>query len=554
MRLMRRLLLTTFSAALVVTSLSVSLNLPVRAQTSDQRVEEILASMSLEDRVGQLFMVSFYGVGLTDTTRQFLRDMKPGGFALFATNGTTPRDVTFTVNAIQTVATENGTPLLMAIDHEGGTVTRVEDGFTKLPWGGAIGAMPNDDARRVGQIAAAELSAVGVNMNLAPVADLRSNPSQRFMEKRVFGFDAALVGQAVTAYVQGLQEGGVIATLKHFPGHGAAGDSHTFLPTVEYSVEDMMNTEIEPFRAAIVGGADVVMVGHLMVPSLDPSFPAPFSEKIIQGVLRDELGFEGVIMTDSMDMGAVVDNYTRPDAAVIAIKTGIDLIASGPYTPMGEALAMKAEILSAVETGEIPESRIEDAVRRILRLKAKYGLLDWQPLDPETAAERVNADAHAEMVGAIYLNTVAFSRNDANLLPITPGAKNIALVYPGIYPAIGRECGAIDPSIRLFAYSTNPTGGEIVTVRNFGREVDVVVMFTYNVLENRAQADMVQQVPPEKAVVVSMQNPYDYELFNPPPGGYVAAFNTYPSVFRAACMVLLNQHPAKGTFPIVPLG
>jgi beta-N-acetylhexosaminidase len=524
----------------------------VHARPAQQaQVDSILREMPLDQRVGQLFMVSVYGQGLPDTSSTFLREMAPGAVALFTYNGATPREVTYTVNAWQTIATQIGSriPLIVAIDQEGGPVTRLTTGFTQLPWGAALGAMPVADARKVGQLAAEELRAVGINMNLAPVVDVRT-PDGIFVERRTIGPDPRVVAEAGSAYVQGLQERRVIAVLKHFPGHGPASDSHATLPTINFSRARVEAVELAPFRAGIQRGAEVVMVGHLAYPALDPTpdLPASLSPVIIGEVLRKELGFTGVAMTDAMDMGAIAERYTRPIAAVMAIRAGIDLIATGPHMPMSDQLAMKAAILDAVKRGEISEARIEESVRRVLTMKAKYGLLTWSPLDADKADERVNVAEHQPIVDAIYLNTIAIAEDSGKRLPLVSGAQKIGIIFPGVYPSVQRECAVYDKPTTALAYTLNPRAEEIQSARAVARDVDFVLIFTYNIIDYPLQAMMVNAVPPEKAIVISLQSPYDIER-GIQPAAYVAAFNSYAPAFRAACAVLYGKQPAVGRWP-----
>jgi beta-N-acetylhexosaminidase len=531
---------------------------PAQAQNPDPaaRVEQLLDQLTLDQQIGQMFMVSIYGETLNESNAAFLRAMAPGGIAMFASNGTTPEAVTNSTNLWQAVAaqSESKIPYLIAIDHEGGTVVRVEDGFTALPWGPALGAMPAEAVEVVAKIAAQELKAVGVAMNLAPVADIRypANPPTAqplFMEKRAFGPDAQRVGEAVAAYVRGLQANGVISTLKHFPGHGSAGDSHQFLPQLDLSLDDLNQIDLLPFQLGIEAGAEVVMVAHLVTPALDstPNLPASLSPKII-ALLRGQLGFEGVIMTDAMDMGAIVENITTAKAAVMAVTAGIDLIATGPNLPMTVQLEMKGAILNAVFRNEISASRIRESVRRILLLKAKYNLLDWSALEAKSARVRVDTAAHTALLDDVYLKTVAVAYDALGAIPLRPAeGQRIAVIYPGIYPIAGRACAAISQPTQALAYSLWPSDQEILTARQMAANVDAVVLFTYNINENAGQALLANAVPPEKTIVIAIQNPYDFER-GITPATYLTMFNAYPPAFRAACAILYGQQEAVGVF------
>ncbi|MCC7209779.1 MAG: glycoside hydrolase family 3 protein [Anaerolineae bacterium] len=531
---------------------------PIRAQDHGDPgplVERLLAAMTLEERVGQMFMVSITGEGLTETGAAFLREMTPGAVAMFASNGVTPGPVVRTINAWQRVASQSGAdvPLIIAIDHEGGPVTRLADGFTALPWGPALGAMPTERAKQVGEMAATELKAVGIRMNLAPVADVRTpgpNGGPSFMERRAFGPDPARVAGAVAAYVQGLQGAGVIAALKHFPGHGSAGDSHRFLPTVESDRETLDAVDLAPFKAGIEAGADVVMVAHLIVPALDPSeTPASLSAPIIQDVLRGELGFEGVVMTDAMDMAALTGFAAPERAAVLAVQAGIDLLATGPHFALSTQLAMRNAVLEAVAAGQIDEARIDDSARRILTLKARYGLLDWSPLDPEKAAENIHKGAHDEALFSIYRDTAALVYDYVSLLPISAEDQRVGLVYPGLFTALAQDCGGYGAPAGQVAYSLYPTGSEIRAAAQLASRVDLVVIFTYDIAEHPRQAELVNSVPQVRSIVVALSSPYDLEQ-GILPMAYLATFNPARAAFRAACGLLFGQFEAQGVFSL----
>ena len=527
-----------------------ALGIPTRspqARSFDDPLEKWLTAMTLDQKVGQVFMATVYGPTVNDTDRAFLAVMEPGAIALSGDNGTTPDAVTMTTDALQEAALKDGAhvPLILAIDHEGGTVNRLTDGFTALPWGGALGAMPLSDVQTVGQMAGEELSAVGINMNLAPVSDVRTRPDSFFMAPRVFGVDPAEVGAAVSAYAAGLRDRGVIPVFKHFPGHGDASDSHVALPTVNDDRDRVWNVDLLPFRTAIEQGAEAVMVGHLLYPALDPDLPASLSPAIIGGVLRQQIGFTGVVMTDAMDMGAIVNTYTRPTASVMALQAGADMIIAGPHTPLSEQEAMKDAVVKAVQSGTLPADRLDEAVRRILMLKLKYGRLDWTPLDPATAADRVDSTTHQAKVASIYLDTVAIAKDRSGRVPIEPGTLKVGIVYPGVYPGAERACEAIDKPFRQFAYSLSPDVMQRAAVHGIARDSDVVVAFTYNIHDYPAQADLVNMIPPEKAIVVALQSPFDIERgINP--GAYITIFNPYPPALKAACAVLYGQHPPVG--------
>ncbi|HRE49140.1 MAG TPA: glycoside hydrolase family 3 N-terminal domain-containing protein [Aggregatilineales bacterium] len=519
------------------------------------RVEAILGRMSREEIVGQLFMVSVPGTTLAPDVATFLHTLTPGAIVMFSANGRSPELVTNVINAWQSVALKSGgrVPYLIASDHEGGAVMRLREGFTALPYGAALGAMPPEMAAVVGGMAAAELRAVGVTLNLAPVADVRAAAERPyFVEPRTFGYEPERVGGAVAGYVRGLQTGGVIGTLKHFPGHGAAGDSHSFLPVLNHSRSDLETIDLVPFKAGIAAGAEVIMVGHLSVPSLDPTpgLPATLSKPITTDLLRGELGFQGVILTDAMDMGAVVDNFTATRAGVLALQAGATMLAIGPKLDMSAQLAMKQAILDAIARGALSDAQVTDSARRILLLKGRYGLLDWTPLDPETASVRVNSADHSARLEALYEQTVAFAYDDFGVLPLTP-EKRVAWLYPVPYGDVRTACLAYGSPVANVAYALDPSEGQISAAAQIAAQADLTIVFTADMERHPRQADLVNALPPEKTIVIALANPYDFER-GIAPGAYGAVFNPTPPAYRAICGALYGRWKAGGTFEVVP--
>ncbi len=519
----------------------------------NSEMSTLIESMSLEQRVGQVFMVSANGQGVSDTVRAFLTEVMPGGVALFSDNGGDPAQTTASVNAWQAVATTIGAhiPLLTAIDQEGGPVTRLADGFSTIPAGWLIGALPVDRVRKVGQIVGQELGAVGINMNLAPVTDVQTIPDNSVMNGRTFGSDAGRVGAAAGALDQGLADGGVIGVLKHFPGHGDASDSHVVLPTVLDPLDRVQAVELEAFRIAIRGGAEAVMVGHLVYPALDPTpgLPASLSPRIIGDVLRGQLGFDGLIMTDAMDMGAIVENFGRGDSAVLALKAGVDLVVTGPHMPLDGQREMVHAVLNAIKKGDLSEARLNEAVGRVLALKAKHGLLTWLPPDPTRAAARVDQVTHQAALDAIFADGITIARDTGGLLPLKRSGTHTLVLYPAIYPSLQRVLAAHDPAIKALSFAQAPGDDEIGAARVAGRAADVIIAFTLDAAHQPRQAALINALPPGKTIVVALQNPYDYSQF-PAVAGYVLTYMPMPAAFPAIGDVLYGARQAHGVLPV----
>lgn len=507
---------------------------------------------ALEQRVAQMFMVTLHGAQITEVGRDFLQRWQPGAVVLFTSNLGTPEAVTRLTNAYQQAMFDVGAaPLLIAIDQEGGVVQRLTDGFTQLPSPILIAAA--DDAavaQSVGAAVAQELSAVGINMNLAPVADLETYRENPIIFRRSFGSDPQLVGAAVSHVVRGLQQNGVLATLKHFPGHGETRvDSHAELPTVDLDRTRLETVEIEPFRQAIDAGAAAVLVAHIWYPAFDTErLPASLSHNIITGVLRDELGFDGIVLTDAIDMNAIDMEFGLDRAVVMAINAGVDMIAPGPSIGLDVQEHMIQVVVDAVRSGEIPMSRIDESVQRIMAVKEQYGLFDWQPLDPATAAARVSAAAGAAVVEHLFRAGVTIAQDRNNLLPLTP-ERRTAIIFLATRYQIYDECSQYNPNIRWAAVGDNPSADEIARAVEAANQTDVAVVFTQNAITNPDQQALVNALPPEKTVAVSIFSPYDWTTF-PGVSGFVATYSPMRPAVPAACAALFGAYPATGRLPI----
>jgi beta-N-acetylhexosaminidase len=321
--------------------------------------------------IGQLLIGSLPGTTLTPEIRSLAREFSLGGVILFARNIEAPEQVAELSQDVQQLASE--VPLWMSVDQEGGRVARLKKPFTEWPPMAVLGR--SGDSALAGRFAAAlaaELRAVGITLDYAPVLDIHTNPRNPVIGDRALAEDAEAVARLGAAIVRGLQDNGVAACGKHFPGHGDTSvDSHLDLPLVEHSPDRIRRVECVPFREAIRAQVAFIMTAHVLVPSFDEEKPATLSPRIVQALLREELGFEGVILSDDLEMQAVARSYTVPDAAVEAIAAGCDgvLICSGDVDV--QAAALEA-LVYAVERDRVPFRRLEDAVRRQRQAKARF--------------------------------------------------------------------------------------------------------------------------------------------------------------------------------------
>ncbi|MFB9721853.1 glycoside hydrolase family 3 protein [Planobispora longispora] len=387
---------------------------PARATdaSASSRVDAVLAKMSVEEKVGQLFMPVLYGPAAdtvsgenqarfgVGTPAKMIAKYRPGGVILFpwAQNVKNVRQVVALTNGLQ--AASPRIPLLVGADQENGLVSRLAPLVTKFPGASVIGSTGDPSlARRAAEATGAELRALGVNLDFAPVADVNINPRNPVIGPRAYGSDPKKVAPMVAAAVRGFHDAGIAATAKHFPGHGDTGvDSHTGLPVIRHSRAQWDRLDAPPFAAAIREDVDMIMSAHVVMPKLDPSGdPATLSKPILTGLLRQRLGFEGVVSTDALDMAGVRKKYGDGEVAVRAILAGADLLLMPP-----DYRKAHAAVLAAVESGRIPAERLDESVRRLLTLKAGRGILERAPAaDPAEAERTLRSAEHRELASLI---------------------------------------------------------------------------------------------------------------------------------------------------------
>jgi len=380
--------------------------------TADTRVDLVkrtLAKLSVAEKVGQLFMPVLYGTSAdsvsgenqarygAQTPAKVIARYHLGGVILFPANVQSVDQVVRLTNGMQRASE---VPLLIGTDQENGLVSRMAALMTRFPGASRIGATKDVKvSRAVAGATGAELRALGVNLDFAPVADVNVNPRNPIIGQRAFGDDPQQVAKMVAAAVKGFEDAGVAATAKHFPGHGDTTiDSHTGLPVIEHTRAQWERLDAPPFKAAIAAGVDAVMSAHIVFPKLDPSGdPATLSKPILTGLLRQELGFKGVISTDALNMAGVRKKYGDGEVAVRAVLAGADLL----LMPNDMAKAHQA-VLAAVKSGRISQQRLDASVTRLLTLKRDRGLLPKAPVaSAERAAEVLRSPEHRKLAARV---------------------------------------------------------------------------------------------------------------------------------------------------------
>ncbi|WP_191302553.1 glycoside hydrolase family 3 protein [Lentzea cavernae] len=519
-----------------------------------------LRGMSLEQKVGQLFVTYVNGQAAdvphpknqTDfgvaTASEMVRKYQPGGVIYFNNtsrdNIDTPKQIAQLSNGLQQASR---IPLLISTDQEMGVVTRIGPPATQLPGNMALGAGRNvKDAEEAARITGQELRAMGINQNFAPDADVNSNPANPIIGVRSFSSDPKLAADMVAAQVQGYEArrwfdmSSVTSTAKHFPGHGdTSEDSHTALPVSNRSLEQWRQIDAPPFKAAIAAKIDSIMTAHIQVPQIDPSGnPATLSPKIITGLLRDELKYDGVVVTDSLEMAGVRKLHSDAEIPVLAVKAGVDQLLMPPN--LGVAID---SVLKAVRSGEITEQRIDQSVLRILKMKLLRGVMLTAEVDVNKAEQIVGSNT--EKAQAIADRTITVVRNDGQALPLNATA-------PLVVGTSDAQVSALATRLKgtKVVTATSPTAAQIQQAVAAAAKADKIVVLTNNASTRPAQVDLVNQLVAtgKPVVAAATANPYDVAHSNAKT--WLATYSTTTVSIEALARVLLGEAKPQGKLPV----
>ncbi len=537
---------------------------------SADRVTEIIDGMSLRQKVGQLFMSRIYGaraesprkrhvasnqryLGVDDAAE--LMSRYHVGLILYygwAGNLHDAGQVAALSNGIQAAAAAEGdVPVLISTDQEHGSIRRLGPPATLFPGAMAIGATHDEDlARAAARVTGAELRAVGILQNLAPVADVNSNAANPVIGIRSFGSRPDHVAGFTSAQVAGLQDdAGIAATAKHFPGHGDTNvDSHVGLPVIRKTETEWWSVAAPPFEAAIEAGVDVIMTAHVVVPALDRSKrPATLSEPILTGVLREAMGYEGVIMTDSLNMAALRDRFSDKRIPVLALKAGADVLADPP-----DLRKAYAAVVDAIESGELTTERIEKSVERILRLKKRLGLLDEAFVDEAAVAAQLGTPEHKVTAREVSDAGITVLRRREGWLPLP---KRWSVLLTGWNDSAVRQ---VPERLRAGGREVvtrwtrdNPTKTQIKSALRAAKKHDITFVFTGHLASFPRQREFVRQLLRfgGRVVIVSVQSPYDVGWF-PWAAGHIVTYGTVPVSMRSLAKVMNGETPASGRLPV----
>jgi len=517
--------------------------------------------LNLEQALGQKLMLAFEGLEPSAQILETIRERRVGGVTLFRPlNVENAPQVRRLTAALQEAAAESDQPpLLIAADQEGGQLMAIGDA-TPFPGNMALGATGSTDlARETGQALGRELAAMGVNVDYAPVCDVNSNPQNPSIGVRSFGEDPATVARFCAALVEGLQSAGVAATAKHFPGHGdASSDPHYDLPIVPHDRERLARVEFPPFAAAIGAGARLVMTTHVAFPGLNEgvALPSTLSPHLLKGLLRDEMGFRGVIVSDAMDMAAIEQGSGLIVDAIAAAAAGVDLMLLLDDPAAHEAI--QSALTQATRRQLLSTSQMLASADRVLALKR------WAAEAPQPALDVVGCAEHQDLAFETAARSVTLVRDEDRLLPLRPPADGrLAVVVPqpvDLTPAdtssyvtctLARALRRRHPAVDEFVAPHNPTEDDIASLRQQVSDYDTIVVGTINASTQPGQADLVQALlrTGTPTVTVALRLPYDLQVY-PAASTHLCTYSILEPSMDALAEALWGETPFKGRLPV----
>ncbi|GCE47173.1 beta-N-acetylhexosaminidase [Thermosporothrix hazakensis] len=527
---------------------------------------KLAADMSIDEQIGQLFVVGFHGTTPSPDIVDLIKNHHVGNIILFSRNVQDTAQVRALTYELQRIAHEAGHryPLLITVDQENGMVQRLGKGSTAFPGNMALGAtgsiqLVQDVAYACGQ----ELKALGINMNLAPVVDINNNPANPVIGNRSFSEVPQDVARMGVAALEGYARAGVISCLKHFPGHGdTAVDSHLSLPVIAHSLERLEQVELVPFKAGIAAGADSIMTAHVYFPTLieEEGIPATLSSTIIRGLLRQRLGYQGVVISDCLEMNAISKTFGFTRGSVMALQAGIDLVLiSHVYEHQLEGLNA---IREAVAKGVISEEIIQEALERVLELKARR--LSWEDTLARQTNTIVNSPEHQELSTQAYERSTTVIKDEAGLLPLRlQPEQRVLLVYPQKdiwtkatdqyhqFEVLAHAIRERHPQVTAHAYKPVENEATPTELLQAANEADLIIAVTVNANIDRAQAQVLKdlQRTGRPLIGIAGYNPYDLLAF-PELTTYLVTYEYTAPALTAAARVLFGEISAQGHLPV----
>jgi beta-N-acetylhexosaminidase len=529
--------------------------------------------LTLEEKIGQVFMFGFPGKDPEDA-HYLIRNFKPAGIIYFARNCGTVEETAMLSAQLQEWARNSspGIPLFIAADQEGGVVARLTQGIPVMPGPMSLAAAVagGDDKfiEEASYATAIQLRSAGINLNAAPVLDVNDNPENPIIGIRSFGEDPELVARYGVLAAEGYRRGGVIATGKHFPGHGNTSvDSHLDLPVLPHSMERLNSCELVPFKKAIKAGIPAIMTAHIVFQAIDSQKPATLSNAVLRGLLRDTLGFQGAIMTDCLEMNAISKHPGTARGAVEAFKAGCDLLLISHTREFQEQAW--AGLLEAVKSGEVSEKRLDESVNRVLDLKRAFQIPNPVP------AGNAYDPRFEELFHELHLRSITLVKNDKNLLPLVPpdGRKmrlclaatmpkrllqveddplkqQSAVAETGPRTGLGKSLLSLCSTLKIDEIDIDGPDA-LETCLTLADKADATIILTQDAVKNPFQAKFAQKVieAVPNALLIATRSPYDIRVI-PAAHTYLCTYSSRPETMRALAHVLTGKRAPSGKLPV----
>jgi beta-N-acetylhexosaminidase len=524
-------------------------------------------NLSLREKIGQMIMCGFDGAVPTEGIQQLIQEYHLGGIIYFRRNIKDIRQVKKLSQSLQGL-NKSEIPMLISIDQEGGMVARIDEGITLVPGNMALGATGDADAAyQTALISGEELRLLGINMNFAPCIDVNNNSLNPVIGVRSYGESAELVAEMGAAAIRGFQQAGVAATAKHFPGHGDTDtDSHLNLPSVPHNKARLHSIELVPFKAAIAEGVDVIMSAHVVFPAYEPeSIPATLSNRILTGLLREELQYQGVIVTDCLEMNAISHGVGIAAGTIQAVLAGTDIVLVSHL--LERQIAAFEALTGAVESGVISEERINQSVARILDLKQKRQMaVGAGPADAlnsdDLLSNKIGTANSWKIIEAISEKSITLVKDDGQL-PLN-STKATLVIWPEVRTGtevdevipqeitLGKALSAYIPQVQEITIGIAPTDAEMDQVLAAAEAYDTIVFGTYNADVSAGQIQLIEQlaqIKEIKLIVAALRNPYDLQKF-PQIRTYLACYENRPMAMKSLAKVLMGIIEAQGKLPV----
>lgn len=548
----------------------------------------MMSQLKLRQKIGQMVVCGFDGHTPSDNITTLIEQYAVGGIIYFRRNLKDVKQVYDLSMALHNSSSRASTlPLTIAIDQEGGMVARLDRGITLMPGQMALGATRNvQGVYNAAYHAGLELRMLGINMNYAPCLDVNNNHLNPVIGVRSFGEDAELVSNMGVAAVRGYQAAALAATVKHFPGHGdTLVDSHLDLPLVPHKLERLHQIELAPFVKAIESGVDAVMTAHVIFPAIDPErIPATVSTRVLTGLLREQLGFNGVIITDCLEMNAIAQGVGVAEGAVAAIEAGADQVLIS-HTFERQVAGIEA-LLAAVTSGRLSEERIDRSVRRIIEMKqrrhmhlspppfaevalrlkngsAKEVALQMNAGSVKDMAMEMNAGSAKEVAQDLSANSITLVKDEGRQLPLD-AAANTYVVWTQVRQStqvdevieqeetLGRILNAYMSHVEEDGIGIEPTLAEIARVVEKSGQYTQLVFVSYNATFHKGQQQLIAKLSSMehlRLIVVAARNPFDLVCF-PQVNTYLATYENRPLAMRSLAKVLLGMAKPRGKLPV----